>query len=231
MSLAGCSWCLQDSFWGQAVPWAWQWSSGNRRLLISKGCASGGTECSLGLSDLLWKGKFRSQGMVGTRRTWLTESIKQGSLYRLTEIEAASIRLAWVCIRPFVYILWLLALWFCVTLNSRIGMSLSHAYPWDSFPPIGVALPSLDGGAFCLVLVNHALSCLVVVSWRTVPFWREMEGSGVGGEGRLWRAGRSGRREKCDQDVWENLFSIKKKKNLSSQIFPGLCQVYRNQPV
>jgi hypothetical protein len=49
-----------------------------------------------------------SEGMADTRRTWATESAKQGT-YGLTESKAAIMVPAGVYIRSSAYMLWLLA--------------------------------------------------------------------------------------------------------------------------
>ena len=62
---------------------------------------------SLPLRNLMKEGEERSQdseGMEDTKRTWTTESTKQGSNLH-TETEAASTESAWICTRSSVYLL------------------------------------------------------------------------------------------------------------------------------
>jgi hypothetical protein len=56
------------------------------------------------------------RGIKDTRRTWPTESTKQGS-QGLTETEMTVTEPAWVSARSSAYTLWLLAWGVCGTLN------------------------------------------------------------------------------------------------------------------
>lgn len=80
-------------------------------------------------------------------------------------------------------------------------MSLSHACPWDSFPLIGLPFPALMVGAFALsylILFCHDHLMSIGDLLCSEGKWR---GSVPRGEAQLRRAGKSGRREKCGQDV------------------------------
>lgn len=110
-----------------------------------------------------------SEGMGDTRRTWPTESTKQGP-YGLTETKSTSTGPASVCSRASVYMLWVLAWFFSGTPESGSRYIPDFfVCPWDSFSPIAVPCPALCE-SFCFVLLYHALPCLTGVCWRPAPF-------------------------------------------------------------
>ena len=93
--------------------------------------------------------------MEDTRRTWPTESAKQGS-QELTE--GTSTGPAGVCSRSSAYMLWLLALCFCETPNNGSGrLSDSFAYSWDAFHPPGLPCADWIGGLLHCLNVSSFL--------------------------------------------------------------------------
>lgn len=148
--------------------------------------------------------------MKNTRRTWPTEPTNQNS-HRFTETNVTSKGPARVYTRYFEYMLWWLA-WcfygkpsivrtvFCLWLFC---LNLGH------FSSYFAALFSLNIRTLALsyfILVDH-VCCLL----EACLFLKRNRVGVSLGEGRLWRAERSGGRENCSGCViWAiHLFSIK----------------------
>ena len=104
--------------------------------------------------------------MEDTRRTWPTESTKQGS-HGLTETEAAIMDPALVCTRSSDYILWLLASCSCETPSSVTGcISDSFACFGYSLPSIGLLCSASQYEDFHLASLYLLLPFLAAVSLR-----------------------------------------------------------------
>lgn len=129
-------------------------------------------------------------GVEDTRRTIPTKINSAG----LKEDGVASTGPAWVCIRSFVYMLWLFA-WYSNSGNE--GISDSFFCSWHPFPPTELPLSALKWG-LCLVLYLVTL-CLTDNPGRTGLFWMKMEWIGGSreverGDGEEWR----------EENLWSN---------------------------
>lgn len=87
-------------------------------------------------------------------------------------------------------------------------------------------LLQLWGEGFCLISLQFVLWCLVVVSWRPVPFWEETEGQRIGVERRYEETWRSEVKRKCGWDALHERriyfhFFLKKKKVSSYGVNAG----------
>jgi hypothetical protein len=84
---------------------------------------------------------YESKGMEDNRRTWPTESTKQGS-HGFTEAEVASMMPARDCARSSVYILWLLSV-FVGLLTVGVGVSLTLLSALETLALIGLPCPAM----------------------------------------------------------------------------------------
>lgn len=138
--------------------------------------------------------RLEPEEMEGTRRTWPTTSTKQGSR-GFTKVEMTSHGPAWVCTRPFVHMLLLLASRETPNNGSRYSFD-SFDSPWGSFPPTGLPYPVLIWGILPDLIVS--LFCLVRVLCFRDPLLSEEEPD----EEWIWgRSRRSRGSRNCDWDL------------------------------
>lgn len=113
-----------------------------------------------------------------TKRTWPTESIKQGS-HRLTETEVANPVPTWVRNRSSVPMLWLLVSCSYDTPKSRSGyisyLGILGCF-WVYFTSTGLPCP-----ASIWLLLSCLVSCFVLsaVFWRWPALLKKQRGSGL----------------------------------------------------
>lgn len=92
--------------------------------------------------------------------------------YGLIYTEMATTVFAWVCTKSSAYMPWMLDWCFCGMTNSGNGrVSDSFVNPWYSFSFIRLMV-HLWNERSCLVLLCLIWSCLAVVSWKPLFFWR-----------------------------------------------------------
>lgn len=92
------------------------------------------------------------------RRTWPTESNKQGS-HGLKETEMSSVGPACICIKSSVHMLWLLACCACENPNSRSRCISDSCLLQQLFSSYWTAVWSLDRRTlFCLIVTCFVLS-------------------------------------------------------------------------
>lgn len=163
--------------------------------------------------------------MEDIRKTWLIESINQGS-HGLTDSNGKH----GVCM--CLHLLWLLVWCFLRLLTVGAGVSLIF------LPALGTLFlllgcfvqPRYEG--FCLVALYLVLSCLAVVSCRPDLFWRgNGRGVDLGREEVVQKSYKKWRKGKLwlGYIVWErNLFSIKIWKK-EANLFPwqGIYGMHR----
>lgn len=121
-------------------------------------------------------GLYELESMEDTRRTWPTQSTKQG-LHGLTETGAVIMRSAWVSTRFCVYTLWLLAWSFCGTLKALwlftwcfvellilgVGEPLTLLSPLGFFSSCWGCLVQFWWNGFFFALWYLVLLCLPIV--------------------------------------------------------------------
>lgn len=111
--------------------------------------------------------------MEETRRTWTTESIKQG-LHGLTEPEAANTGPAWVCTLCVMILAWC----FVGLLTVRMGVSLTFCQLLELFSFCWVTLFNLN--MRCFVLFYFVVSSLILFGYSLLKASSFLKGNREG---------------------------------------------------